>query len=89
MSNHKSKKYTLARKGISCFRTMHERTATQDELECTQDSAVEKMTLYGKFEDISQETNQILIQVRETIRELKSRMSVRSSQDDVSTFFAK
>ena len=31
------------------------------------------MTLYGKFEDISRETNKMLIQVGETIRDLKSR----------------
>ena len=52
---------------------MKELTAAQEELENSQDSFVERMTLYGKFEDISRETNKMLIQVGETICDLKSR----------------
>lgn len=68
---------------------MKELTTAQEELENTQDSAVEKMILYGKFEDISRENNQMLVRVGETIRELKSkeeddRYSIASSRSSQS-----
>ena len=50
---------------------MAELAAAQEALENIQSSTVEKMTLYGKFEDMSRETNEILKQVGQTIYELK------------------
>ena len=66
---------------------MKDLTTAQEELENTQGSTVEKMILYGEFEGISRETNQMLKQVGETIRELKSkgdedRHSIRSSRSN-------
>ena len=65
---------------------MKELTAAQEALENIQSSTVEKMTLYGKFEDMSRETNQILKQVGQTIHELRlkedeDRYSVSSSRN--------
>ncbi|CAB4034962.1 Hypothetical predicted protein, partial [Paramuricea clavata] len=50
---------------------MKELTAAQEELERIQGSAIEKMTFYSKFEDMSRETNQILAQAVQAIQQLK------------------
>jgi vacuolar-type H+-ATPase subunit I/STV1 len=52
---------------------MVELTTAQETLETIQSSTVEKLTLYGKFEEMSRKTNQILRQVGETIRDLRLR----------------
>ena len=85
---------SLERESRVLEQCMKELTAAQEELENSQDSAVERMTLYGKFEDISRETNQMLIQVGETIRDLKCRddfdkYSVSSSRSNRSAISRK
>ncbi|CAB4006167.1 Hypothetical predicted protein, partial [Paramuricea clavata] len=63
---------------------MKELTSAQDALENTLESAVERMTLFTKFENTSRETNAILKEVNEVIYELKmvndDRSSVASSR---------
>ena len=64
---------------------MRELAAAQEALENTQSSTVEKMALYGKFEEMSRETNHVLVQVGQTVRELnqnenEDKQSVRSSR---------
>ena len=51
---------------------MKELTAAQEKLECIQDSAIEKMTFYSKFEDMSRESNQILAQAGKAMQQLRS-----------------
>ncbi len=63
----------LERESRALEECMLELTAAQEALENVQSSTVEKLTLYGKFEDMSRETNQILRQVGETIRDLRLR----------------
>ena len=50
---------------------MKELTSAQDALENALESAVERMTLFTKFENTSRETNTILKEVNEVIYELK------------------
>ena len=51
---------------------MKELTAAQEKLECIQGSAIEKMTFYSKFEDMSRESNQILAQAGKAMQQLRS-----------------
>ena len=51
---------------------MNELASVHEALENIQSSTVEKMTLYGKFEEMSREANQIL-QVGQAICELRGK----------------
>ena len=61
----------LERESLALEECMKELTSVQEALENIQSSTVEKMILYGKFEDMSREANQILQQVGQTVRELR------------------
>ena len=61
----------LERESHALEECMKELTYVQEALENIQSSTVEKMILYGKFEDMSREANQILQQVGQTVRELR------------------
>ena len=63
----------LERESSALKECMQELTPAQEALENIQSSTVGKMILYGKFEDMSRKTNQILQQVGRTIRELTQR----------------
>ena len=52
---------------------MNELASVQEALENIQSSTLEKMTLYGKFEEMSREANQILQQVGQAVRELRGK----------------
>lgn len=52
---------------------MNELASLQEALESIQSSTVEKMTLYGKFEEMSRQANQILQQVGQAVRELRGK----------------
>ncbi len=70
---------------------MKELAAAQEALENTQSSTVEKMALYGKFEEMSRETNHVLVQaVRELKRnENEDKQSVCSSRSSRSVATSK
>ena len=52
---------------------MNELASVQEALENIQSSTMEKMTLYGKFEEMSREANQILQQVGQAVYELRGK----------------
>ncbi|CAB4032133.1 Hypothetical predicted protein [Paramuricea clavata] len=64
---------------------MKELTSAQDALENTLESAVERMTLFTKFENTSRETNAILKEVNETKQKIGSSRSKSSRLTTAST----
>jgi hypothetical protein len=50
---------------------MYNHSQAHEALETTTESSVEKIALYGKFEDMSRENNMVMRQVHQAIRDLK------------------
>ena len=70
---------TLQNESRTLEQCMDNLTQAHDALEMVSESTVEKIILYGKFEDMSRENNNVLKQVHQTIRDLKADLNDRGS----------